>query len=280
MASDVKDKVMLCTECVHFGPKLPVEPTGWIFVHQPFDLLLFDFVSVLPKSNGRSAFIVGIDAYSGFGRAEPVRKMTADVAESFSISAFMFVFGAPRVVHTDNGTHLLGIFHDFVTGLGVRHCFSSPHFPWAHGKVKCVHRMLLDQLQKAHLGFSSLAYLQVVAWHVNTRSPKEGRAPLELLMGVRPREKSSGASSIQLSHRMCRRMPSTRCTWTLCDKTWRMIEPIIRPIRDTIKPLKSHLVVPLKGHSGLTVGDGIGISLVIYYGCMIMELGKELVGSY
>ena len=187
MASDVKDKVMQCTEYTRFGPKLPMEPAGRIFVHQPFDVLLFDFVTGLPESNGRSAFIVGIDAYSGFVRAEPVKKLTADVAKSFFINAFMLVFGVPRVVHTDNGTHFFGSFHDFVTGIGVRHCFSSPHFPRAHGKVERVHRMLLDQLRKAHSGFSWPAYLPVAAWHVNTRSPKEGRAPLELLMGVRPR---------------------------------------------------------------------------------------------
>ena len=187
MAKDVKDKVARCTECARFGPRLPIEPAGRIFVHQPFDVLLFDFVSGLPESNGRSAFIVGIDAYSGFVRAESVKKMTAEVAKSFFINAFLLVFGAPRVVHTDNGTHFLGSFHDFVTGLGVRHCFSSPHFPRAHGKVERVHRMLLDQLRKAHSGFSWPSYLPVAAWHVNTRSPKEDRAPLELLMGVRPR---------------------------------------------------------------------------------------------
>ena len=61
MANDVKNKVMRCVECARFGPKLPVEPAGRIFVHQPFDVLLFDFVSGLPDSDGRSAFIVAID---------------------------------------------------------------------------------------------------------------------------------------------------------------------------------------------------------------------------
>ena len=187
MAKDVKDKVMRCMECACFGPRLLVEPAGRIFMYQPFDILLFAFISGLPKSNGRSAFIIGVNAYSGFVRAESVKNMTAEVAKSFFISAFMLVSGAPRVVHTDNGTHFLGSFHDFVTGLGVKHCFSSPHFLRAHGKVERVHRMLLDQLWKAHSGFSWPAYLPVVAWHVNTRSPKEGRAPLELLMGMQPR---------------------------------------------------------------------------------------------
>ena len=149
--------------------------------------MLFDFVSGLPNSDGKSAFIVGIDAYGGFVQAEAVRYQTADAAKAFFIHAFLLIFGAPRVVHTDNGSHFLGNFRDFLLGMGIQQCLSSPYFPRAHGKVERVHRLLLDQLRKSYGGFSWPAYLPVAVWHVNARTPKNGRAPLEVLMGIRPR---------------------------------------------------------------------------------------------
>ena len=141
--------------------------------------------------------------------------------------------------------------------------------------------MLLDQLWEVHLGFSWLAYLPVAAWHVNTWSPKEGRAPLQLLMGVRPRgeierhiintieppdvpedaereaymdvvrQGGTGDDAAHQVHHGHYHAPQEPFNSSLKGSTTLPLEGF------KTKLLKS--TGPLKGHSGLIGGNGIGI---------------------
>lgn len=156
----------------------PLKPKS--FPDCPFEDLAMDF-----KQVGPDMILVVIDYYSSFAYYEIIKPATAS-ATATSLMKIFGLFGIPRTIQCDNGTHFQGEVVTLCEKLGITLYRSAPRYPQANGKVERFNREIKSVVQQAHATGQDwkLELAQFLLCHHSTPHRElGGRTPAEAFMG-------------------------------------------------------------------------------------------------
>ncbi|CAN8077309.1 unnamed protein product [Agarophyton chilense] len=112
------------------------------------EFVAMDILGPLPKSShGKRFVLVKTDTFTKFTRALPLGKTKAtDVATAF-LSHWVYPYGMPLYLLTDNGSQFVPKFFSHVCAtLGIKHVTTTAYHPQTNGQVERFNRTLLDRL--------------------------------------------------------------------------------------------------------------------------------------
>ena len=126
MMRDVMNHVRACDYCQRFWRDCRTNELRPTWVVESFDLLYVDWITKLPTTAiGKTAIIVCTNALTRWtdGKAYPSATLLANA--QFLSEHFVFRFGTPMTVATNNGSHSEGHFRDVLEKSHVKHVFGS-----------------------------------------------------------------------------------------------------------------------------------------------------------
>ena len=114
-----------------------------------FDLWGMDFMGPFPPSYNNLYILLAVDYVSKWVEAIPTRTNDVRVVAQFLRSHIFLLFGTPRALITDNGTHFYNKMIDKVLQkYGVRHRTSLAYHPQSNGQAKVSNREIKSILKK------------------------------------------------------------------------------------------------------------------------------------
>ena len=108
-----------------------------------------DLLGPLPKTaHGNQHVLVITDRFSKLTRSIPLRTTTASVVANAFLDNWVYVYGVPRYVLTDNGPQFAAKFFDAVCALlGVRRYLTTAYHPQSNGQTERFNRTLVQRLR-------------------------------------------------------------------------------------------------------------------------------------
>ena len=116
----------------------------------PLEFVAIDILGELITTKRGNRYILVIsDRYSKLVRTIPLKKMTAaNIAQAF-VHHWVFVYGPPVKLLSDNGTQFTARFFQNVCRLlGIRNVFTTTYHPQSNGQVERFNRTLTSALRK------------------------------------------------------------------------------------------------------------------------------------
>ncbi|CDF32918.1 unnamed protein product [Chondrus crispus] len=151
MASDAFSTVRNCTSCAATrGTLVKNQKDLKLFpAAGPLQFVAMDLLGPLPKTaHGNQHVLVITDRFSKLTRSIPLRTTTASVVANAFLDNWVYVYGAPRYVLTDNGPQFAAKFFDAVCALlGVRHYLTTAYHPQSNGQTERFNRTLVQRLR-------------------------------------------------------------------------------------------------------------------------------------
>ena len=151
MASDAFSTVRNCTSCAATrGTLVKNQKDLKLFpAAGPLEFVAMDLLGPLPKTaHGNQHVLVITDRFSKLTRSIPLRTTTASVVANAFLDNWVYVYGAPRYVLTDNGPQFAAKFFDAVCALlGVRHYLTTAYHPQSNGQTERFNRTLVQRLR-------------------------------------------------------------------------------------------------------------------------------------
>ena len=126
------------------------------------------------------------DHFTKVAEFEPISDKYPTTISRVFLNSWVYRYGAPQYVTSDNGTEFQAEFNALLCRLGAEHIFTSAEHPQANGAVERLVRSLKEALSR-HIGnqysawkqsLPALRYAHMLKMHRAT-----GFAPFELLMG-------------------------------------------------------------------------------------------------
>jgi hypothetical protein len=150
MKKDISDYVGKCDIC-SVVKKGRHERTGIIqryYATEPFQILHMDLVGEMPCSvRGNKYILTMMDRFSHFVVAVPIENKTANVVLRALLNHWIFVFGKPQKIVSDNGSEFKNsTMKDICKQLGIVHRFTSTYHPQCNGQIERWHHYLKMQL--------------------------------------------------------------------------------------------------------------------------------------
>ena len=151
MYKDVEETVRHCTVCAKnrvterkrtsFLKLFPAEG--------PLEFVAMDILGPLPKTEHGNRFLLVItDRFSKLTRTVPLRTITALVVAKAFCDAWVFSYGPPRYLLTDNGTQFNAKFFLAVCReLGIAKIFTTAYHPQTNGQVERFNRTIINSLR-------------------------------------------------------------------------------------------------------------------------------------
>ena len=113
------------------------------------DLWGMDFMGPFPPSFNNMYILLAVDYVSKWVEAIPTRTNDTSVVAQFLRSYIFSLFGTPRALITDNGTHLCNKMIDKVLHkYGVRHHTSLAYHPQTNGQAEVSNLEIKSILEK------------------------------------------------------------------------------------------------------------------------------------
>ena len=115
----------------------------------PLEYVSIDILGPLPKTaHGNRFLLVMTDRFSKLTRTVPLRTTTALVTAKAFCEHWVFCYGPPRYVLSDNGPQFAAKFFQAVCReLGIEKVFSSAYHPQTNGQVERFNRTILNSLR-------------------------------------------------------------------------------------------------------------------------------------
>jgi hypothetical protein len=188
MASDVQDYVKNCGLCAERkAPRPGPQVLGHIAADAPFDIVAMDITGPLVTTTSGNKYILVIaDVFSKFVVTVPMMDQTASSVIDAFLNHWVAIFGAPRKLLTDNGTHFTSAqLSELVATLHSKKIWTTAYHPQTDGQVERFNRLLADALSinsrrlidwDQSLAFVSHAYNSTT--HATT-----GVSPFRILFG-------------------------------------------------------------------------------------------------
>jgi transposase InsO family protein len=152
MVADVYDHVKLCHECTKENPTLRKRSKEITLFpsEQPLDFVAIDILGPLTKTiKGHQYILVIADRFSKLVRTMPLTTITTFTVASALYHHWVFVYGAPRLLLSDNGTQFNSKFFQACCQiLGIHQKFTTAYHPQCNGQVERFNRTILSQLRK------------------------------------------------------------------------------------------------------------------------------------
>ena len=154
----------------------------------PFEVA--DASSPTPHAVHKEWILLMVDYFTKVAEYEAIPDKAAMTIARRFLNAWIYRYGAPQYVTTDNGTEFLGDFDTMLHCLGIDHIFTSVEHPQANGAVERLVRSLKtslsahcnNQLSAWKTSLPQMRYAHMVRIHAATKV-----SPFELLLGHRPR---------------------------------------------------------------------------------------------
>ena len=159
MQVDVANFVRECATCLQYSNAPPMQPLATASqVPGIFDEVAIDLLTGLPQTTtGYTGIFVITEYLSRFPFAYPIRGKTAEEAAA-CLMHYIALFGAPRVIRSDNGGEFVNKLVDALfTSFGIHRKLTTAYHPRSNGAVERLNRTLLGALSK-------MAHSQPLEW--------------------------------------------------------------------------------------------------------------------
>ena len=192
MREDVEHHCRACVECVTRKTPAPKRHglMTTFFVNEPFHTVHLDIVGPFVEAfDGCTHVLTMRDRFTRWAEVVPVRSTTASAIADAFLKGWVYRFGVPTHVITDQGSQFTGhVMAQLCKALGIKRRRTSAYHPQTNGAVERFHRDLSKALgsyvvDSEHRDWSD--HVPMVAWARNTTpSRATGLSPFELLFGV------------------------------------------------------------------------------------------------
>ena len=150
-----------------------------------------DILGDLTRTSRHNRFVLVItDRFSKLKVAIPLRTITAAVVADAFLSHWVFKYGAPKYLLTDNGKQFAAKFFDSVCGLlGVRHYFTAFYHPQTNGQTERFNKTIMERLR--HFAADHQTdwdlYIQPLTYAYNMQVHRPtGTTPFDLILSRHP----------------------------------------------------------------------------------------------
>ncbi|CAF4504701.1 unnamed protein product, partial [Rotaria sp. Silwood2] len=184
-----------CEKCAKFNIRRTAPP-GHLhaieYPQGPLELISMDFWGPKPQYsiNGNRYVLVITDYYTKYVVACPLPNNTATSTAKSFVEQFIFKFGIPRRVVTDQGVHFNNeLMQNLTMLLGTNHIQTSAYHPQSNGLVEIFNATFHPQLSKLYNAELNDwdEYLAPVIYAYNTgEQSTTGYSPFQLMFGRHP----------------------------------------------------------------------------------------------
>ena len=185
MSTVVAQVVRTCEVCQKFKGHTGIGyPLYKRVADRPFEVYALDLMDLRKTTRGYNCVLVGVDRFSRFGHAIPLRNKTSRlVAEALESHILMGLPRTPETILTDGGPEFKG--HNFQSLLrkyGIRHERSVAFRPHTNGAVERLNKTLKDKLattcEEKQEQWDKWIYFTIAQYN-RTPHAETGRAPVE-----------------------------------------------------------------------------------------------------
>lgn len=189
LRSDVQRYVKACRECqlkklVRLKTRQPMVLTDT--PGTAFEKVSMDIMGPLPTSKSGFTHILTIqDLLTKFSLAIPLRCTTSVAVADAFVNEFICVFGAPRIILTDQGSNFVSsLLKNVARRFKIRRVKTTAYRPQSNGSVERSHQVLWEYLKQFAKKDNWDEYLRLATFSCNT-SVHEGTryTPYELVFG-------------------------------------------------------------------------------------------------
>ena len=150
MKSDIESWVKQCNECCSRKPN-PGKKHAKLkqyLVRAPLERVAMDICGPFPRSRKGNKYILVIaDYFTKFVEAYPLGNMEASTVADFFVKEFVFRYGVPRQIHTDQGTNFnSALFKELCLLLRIQKTRTTGFHPQSDGLVERFNRTLLNMV--------------------------------------------------------------------------------------------------------------------------------------
>ena len=183
MITDIRACCARCDACARERVKLRTHqaPLKLFPASAPLEYVAVDILGPLPRANSGHRFIlVMTDRFSKLTRAIAMRTCTGLTVSKAFLEYWVFAYGAPTQLLTDNGSQFASDLFTFTCShLGVRNMFTTTYHPQTNGQAERFNRTLLASL-RAFVGehpktwptfVGAITYAYNTQVHSSTRVP-------------------------------------------------------------------------------------------------------------
>ena len=150
---DIEDWCRACELCAarKSPPWSNRAPMQQVLAGGPFQRVAMDILGPLPLTDRGNKYILVLgDYFTKWVESFPIPNMEAKTIANMFVGHFVSRFGAPDVLHTDQGRNFeSALFKEVCLLLGVHKTRTTPYHPQSDGLVERFNRTLLDLLSIA-----------------------------------------------------------------------------------------------------------------------------------
>lgn len=148
MTKDVDEWIKACTQCVlRKTPSRACAPLVPINTFQPLELVCMDFLSLETSKGGIENILVFTDHFTQYAVAVPTRNMTARTTAEVFFNQFIFHYGLPRRIHSDQWPNFESqLMKELCKITGVDKSHTTPYHPMGNGLCELFNRTSLGML--------------------------------------------------------------------------------------------------------------------------------------
>jgi RNase H-like domain found in reverse transcriptase/Reverse transcriptase (RNA-dependent DNA polymerase)/Integrase zinc binding domain/Integrase core domain/Chromo (CHRromatin Organisation MOdifier) domain len=151
MAADVYETVSNCDACSRnrISEKAKTNPLKLFPAKGPLESVAMDILGPLPRTKHGNRFLLVItDRYSKVTKTVPLRVITAFSTARAFLDHWVYAYGTPLSLLTDNGPQFTAKFFQAVCAeLGVKKVFTTAYHPQSNGQVERYNRTILSALR-------------------------------------------------------------------------------------------------------------------------------------
>ncbi len=148
--SSIEDLVSQCHSCKLSKAKRDTsKPIRYPRLEcETFGEICCDIVGPLPVTKRGHRYILTImDRFTRYTVAVPLVSQTAESVARALLNNWIYIYGAPKFLLTDNGTNFCsGVIKVVLQTLGVKQRFTSKYHPEANGMIERFHKYLKERL--------------------------------------------------------------------------------------------------------------------------------------
>jgi hypothetical protein len=193
MYREIEDAVRSCEQCArnNVHERSRVNNMQLFTAQNPLEFVAIDILGPLPKTAHGNRFLLVIsDRFSKLTRTIPMRTTTALAVEKAFCTHWVFSYGPPRYLLSDNGPQFTAkFFMEVCRELGIAKVFTTAYHPQTNGQVERFNRKILNALRtyvaKSQVDWDD--YTSAITYGYNSRIHASlGFAPFELVLSRPP----------------------------------------------------------------------------------------------
>ena len=151
MTVDIHHMVTNCTACAknRMKEQRNVYPMRLFPATKPLEYVAMDILGPLPRTRHGMRFILVVtDRFTKLTKTEPLRTITSLAVAKAFCKAWVFNYGTPKVLLTDNGTQFTATFFRCVCRiLGIHKAFTTEYHPQTNGQAERFNRTIIAAIR-------------------------------------------------------------------------------------------------------------------------------------